>query len=255
MRADKALLELKLAKSRTHASDLIDEGVVFYKNQKVKKASQDVELHDLIVQKEIIYVSRGAYKLKSAIEIFHIDPKEKIVADVGASTGGFTDLCLRSGCTKVYAIDVGHNQLAESLVNDSRVINLEGVNIKNGLELPEKVDLVVSDLSFISLKLVLKPMMNLLKENAQAIVLIKPQFEVGPGGLSKNGIVKDQVLVGETILGLFDWAQTQNIPVNDLSKSEIAGKDGNQEYFFLLGDKTKMLNRNELEKKLKMVME
>lgn len=234
MRVDKALTELKLAKSRTHAQDLIDEGVVFYRNHQIKKASQEVELEELEVRKEIIYVSRGAYKLKSAQELFQINFTGKIIADVGASTGGFTDYCLREGALKVYALDVGHDQLDPSLRQDSRVINLEGINIKNGYQLPEKVDVVVADLSFISLKLVLIPMMDLLNESGEAVVLVKPQFEVGPKGLDKSGIVKDSSLAQHAIVELWKWSLDKAFVIVGFGPCGIAGKDGNQEYFFYL---------------------
>ncbi|MCK6596229.1 MAG: TlyA family RNA methyltransferase [Bacteriovoracaceae bacterium] len=248
MRVDKALTELKLAKSRTHAQDLIDEGVVYYRQVQVKKASQEVELIDLEVRKEIIYVSRGAYKLKSAAELFKINFSDKIMADVGASTGGFTDFCLRAGAQKVYALDVGHDQLDPSLRADARVINLEGVNIKNGYQLPEKVDVVVADLSFISLKLVLVPMMNLLNENGEAIVLVKPQFEVGPKGLDKSGIVKDALLAKNAILELWKWGLEQDFFIVGFGPCGIAGKDGNQEYFFHLKKGGNNILESEIEK-------
>lgn len=234
MRVDKALTELKLAKSRTHAQDLIEEGVVFYRNLQVKKASQEVELDELEVRKEVIYVSRGAYKLKSAQELFHIDFSSKIIADVGASTGGFTDYCLREGALKVYALDVGHDQLDVRLRQDPRVINLEGINIKNGFQLPEKVDVVVADLSFISLRLVLIPMMDLLKDSGEAVVLVKPQFEVGPKGLDKSGIVKDSSLAKAAILELWQWSLDKEFVIIGFGPCGISGKDGNQEYFFHL---------------------
>lgn len=234
MRVDKALTELKLAKSRTHAQDLIDEGVVFYRNLQVKKASQEVELDELEVRKDVIYVSRGAYKLKSAQELFQIDFKTKIIADVGASTGGFTDYCLREGALKVYALDVGHDQLDSRLREDSRVINFEGINIKNGFQLPEKVDVVVADLSFISLRLVLIPMMELLKDTGEAVVLVKPQFEVGPKGLDKSGIVKDSSLAKAAILDLWQWSLDKEFAIVGFGPCGISGKDGNQEYFFHL---------------------
>lgn len=234
MRVDKALTELKLAKSRTHAQDLIEEGVVFYRNLQVKKASQEVELDELEVRKEVIYVSRGAYKLKSAQELFHIDFSSKIIADVGASTGGFTDYCLREGALKVYALDVGHDQLDVRLRQDPRVINLEGINIKNGFQLPEKVDVVVADLSFISLRLVLIPMMDLLKDSGEAVVLVKPQFEVGPKGLDKSGIVKDSCLAKAAILELWQWSLDKEFVIIGFGPCGISGKDGNQEYFFHL---------------------
>lgn len=253
MRADLALTTLNLAKSRTHAQDLIKEGVVFYQDQLVKKASQEIQdLQKIVVKKDVIYVSRGAYKLLSALELFPISLENKIVADVGASTGGFTEVSLLKGAKKVYAIDVGHDQLAEKLRNDQRVVNLEGLNIKNGVTLEELVDVVVADLSFISLKLVIIPIMNLLKENGEAVVLIKPQFEVGQSGLGKNGIVKVGEFTRQAIVSLYEFLISNNVAVSDCARCGIEGKDGNQEYFFHLkrnGDSK--LSKSDLEKKFK----
>ncbi len=245
MRADKALLQIQLAKSRTHAQDLISEGVVFASNKLVKKASEEVNPDFLEVRKDLIYVSRGAYKLESAAKNFNLDFVDKIIADVGASTGGFTDYCLRNGASKIYAIDVGHDQLAPDLRSNEKVINLEGINIKNGYELPEKVDLIVADLSFISLKLVVSKMMDLGHENSFACLLVKPQFEVGKNNLGKGGIVKSLEAVEVAILDLYEFIIQKHFTVLNFCQCGISGKDGNQEYFFFIG---KNGNNLDLEK-------
>lgn len=235
MRADLALVKLNLAKSRTHAQDLIKENVVYYNGEAIKKSSQEIsDFSKLEVRKEVIFVSRGAYKLQAALTDFSVQLNGKVVADVGASTGGFTEVSLLNGASKVYAIDVGHNQLAKKLCDDLRVINMEGINIKSGCTLPELVDVVVADLSFISLKLVLNPIMTLLKDNGEAIVLIKPQFEVGKAGIGKNGIVKDKSFSTKAILELFIFCEAEKIAVRNFSLCAIEGKDGNQEFFFHL---------------------
>ena len=251
MRADLALTTLNLAKSRTHAQDLIKEGVVYYNDQLIKKPSQEIQdINKIKVLKETIYVSRGAYKLLSALEIFPIELKNKVVADIGASTGGFTEVSLLNGAKKVYAIDVGHDQLAAKLKSDERVINLEGVNIKHGISLDELVDVVVADLSFISLKLVIIEMMKLVNLGGDAIVLVKPQFEVGPSGIGKNGIVKEGYYTRNAILSLCDFLQENQIALIDFSKCGIEGKDGNQEYFFHLKPKgNSSLTKEDLIKK------
>lgn len=231
-RADKVLVEAGLAPTRSQAALLIDEGVVFYQNQKVEKASQNVSAEGLEVRKEVLYVSRGAHKIERALERFNVDVKDKVIADVGASTGGFTDFVLRSGAKKVFCLDVGHDQLAESLRNDPRVENHEGVNIKFPFAISEKVDIAVVDLSFISLKLVLKNIFDLVRPGGRIVALVKPQFEVGRDGLDKNGIVKSEghrlVMLSE----LKSWCQKENMPVSNQCESPILGKSGNKEYFF-----------------------
>lgn len=231
-RADKVLVEAGLAPTRSQASLLIDEGVVFYQNQKVEKASQNVTTEGLEVRKDVLYVSRGAHKIERALERFEVVVKEKIIADVGASTGGFTDYVLRSGAKKVYCLDVGHDQLAESLKSDPRVENHEGVNIKFPFQLTELVDIAVVDLSFISLKLVLKNIFDLVKPNGVIVALVKPQFEVGRDGIDKNGIVKSE---GHRLVMLSDlksWCEKEKMPVKGQCESPILGKSGNKEYFF-----------------------
>lgn len=234
-RADLALVEAGLAPTRSQATLLIDEGVVFYQNRLVKKAAEKVSVTALEVRKEVLYVSRGAHKIEGALEHFKLDPKDMIIADVGASTGGFTDYVLNTKqAKKVYAIDVGHDQLAQKLREDDRVINLEGVNIKNGYTLPEAVDLAVVDLSFISLRLVMPAIFSLVKNGGKVIALVKPQFEVGRDGLDKNGIVKNEELRLETVKKLKEWCEENHFHVIDQCISPIAGKTGNVEYFFYL---------------------
>ena len=231
-RADKMLVEAKLTSTRSQALLLIEEGVVFYQNKLVEKASQQVSAEGLEVRKDVQYVSRGAHKIEGALARFQVDVKGLIVADVGASTGGFTDYVLRSGATKVYCLDVGHDQLAQSLREDPRVENHEGVNIKFPFEIKEKVDLAVVDLSFISLKLVLKNIFDLVKPQGKIVALLKPQFEVGQSGLDGNGIVKSE---GHRLVMLHEikeWCKAQGFVLVDQCESPILGKNGNKEYFF-----------------------
>ena len=231
-RADKVLVEAGLISTRSQAALLIEEGVVFYQDKKVEKASQQVEVNGLEVRKETQYVSRGAHKMEGALARFGVAVKDLVVADVGASTGGFTDYILKNGAKKVYCIDVGHDQLAASLKSDPRVENHEGVNIKFPFELSEKVDLAVVDLSFISLKLVLKNIFDLVKPNGKVIALVKPQFEVGPSGVDKNGIVKSEGHRLVMLHELKEWCRTQGFAVSGQCDSPILGKNGNKEYFF-----------------------
>lgn len=231
-RVDKVLVEAGLTSTRSQALLLIEEGVVFYQNIQVKKASMQVEKEGLEVRKDVQYVSRGAHKIEGALERFQVNPENLVVADVGASTGGFTDFVLKKGAKRVYCIDVGHDQLAQSLRENPQVENHEGVNIRNPYELKELVDLAVVDLSFISLKLVLKNIFALVKEGGQIIALVKPQFEVGPTGVDHNGIVKSEghrlVMLSE----LKDWCREQGFKLQAQMESPILGKNGNKEYFF-----------------------
>lgn len=232
-RADLVLVEAGLAPTRSQATLLIEEGVVYYQNKLVKKSAEKVSVKTLEVRKDVLYVSRGAHKIEGALAHFHLDPKDMVVADVGASTGGFTDYVLNTKqAKKVYAIDVGHDQLAQKLREDSRVINLEGVNIKNGYSLPEEVDLAVVDLSFISLRLVMGSIFSLVKKGGKIVALVKPQFEVGRDGLDKNGLVKNDILRAETVEKLKEWCEENHFHVIDQCVSPIAGKTGNIEYFF-----------------------
>ncbi len=231
-RADKVLVEAKLTSTRSQAALLIEEGVVFYQNKKVEKASQQVTSEGLEVRKDVQYVSRGGHKIEGALARFQVNPEGLVVADVGASTGGFTDYVLRSGAKKVYCLDVGHDQLAQSLRVDPRVENHEGINIKFPFEIAEKVDLAVVDLSFISIKLVLKNIFDLVKPDGKIVALIKPQFEVGQSGLDSNGIVKSEGHRLVMLHELKEWMKAQGFVLIDQCESPILGKNGNKEYFF-----------------------
>lgn len=238
-RVDKVLVEAGLVSTRSQALLLIDEGVVFYKNQKIEKASQQVTKDSLEVRKDIQYVSRGAHKIEKAISRFNVEVEGKVIADVGASTGGFTDFILRANAKKVHCIDVGHDQLAPSIKADPRVENYEGVNIKFPFKLSELVDIAVVDLSFISLKLVLKNIFDLVKPDGVIIALVKPQFEVGQDGLDSNGIVKSEGHRLVMLSQLKEWCKKEGLPVVDQCESPILGKNGNKEYFFYFDKKKK----------------
>lgn len=243
-RLDKALVVLGLASTRSQAQQFIDEGCVFYRGQKVQKASLKVELEELEVRKKVIYVGRGAHKIEGALHDFQVSVENKVIADVGASTGGFTDYVLKNGAKKVFAIDVGHDQLAPSLREDSRVVNLEGINIRNPLDLDEKVDLAVVDLSFISLKLTLDSIVSLVKEAGDVICLVKPQFEAGLERLGKNAIVKDQNIREEILCELLFWCDKKGYFIKNAIRSPIVGGSGNIEYFFHIDKK---LNKHAID--------
>jgi len=234
-RIDKILVELQILKTRSQAKMLIEQGCIYCNNTKVLKPSLKVSIEDKFEIKEMnLYVSRGGYKLEKAFETFKINPKGLIIADIGASTGGFTQVCLEGGAKKVYAVDVGHDQLSDYLKSDDRVINLEGTNIKFPLELDEKVDLCVVDLSFISLKLVYKNIHALLNETGQSIVLIKPQFEAGRERLGKQGLVSEE-LRPIILKEVKEWFLENNFKIQEVIESPIKGnKSGNIEYLALI---------------------
>lgn len=234
-RIDKSLVDRGILKTRSQAKMLIAQGCIFCNEKKVLKSSMKVEESDKLEVKEMnIYVSRGAYKMEKALVDFDINPKDLIVADVGASTGGFTQVCLEAGARKVYAIDVGHDQLSEILKEDARVVNLEGTNIKFPLELDEKVDLCVVDLSFISIKLVFLNIYNLLKSGGSAIVLIKPQFEAGKERMGKQGLISDEVRL-VVLAEVKEWFKENNFDIQKVTESPIKGnKSGNIEYLSLI---------------------
>lgn len=182
------------------------------------------------------YVSRGGDKLSGAMEVFHVDPRGKVVIDVGASTGGFTDCLLSLGASRVYAVDVGYGQLAWKLQKDPRVVRLDRVNIRKAADdmIPEKCDLAVIDTSFISLKLVIPPTGKFLGEEGEMLALVKPQFEVGKGRVGKGGIVTDPSLHREVLLDLVSFCSRAGFAVRGWTESALRGAGGNREFFVYL---------------------
>lgn len=228
-RLDELMVEKKLVASRSQARHLIKDGTVLVNDQTITKPGHLTPIDSDIKITRDLYVSRGAYKLEAAITSFKIDPTDKIIADIGASTGGFTEYLLTQGAKKIYAIDVGHDQLAEKLKKDPRVINLEGTNIRSNPTLPEKVDLCVVDLSFISLTLVLNNIARLLKPSGEIIALLKPQFEAGPNAVNEKGILS--AAQTKSVLNSFKQTLSENkYHLIDIIPSPIKGKTGNQEY-------------------------
>jgi 23S rRNA (cytidine1920-2'-O)/16S rRNA (cytidine1409-2'-O)-methyltransferase len=241
-RADLLLVERGLVETRSRAQALIMAGLVHSDTKRIDKAGQTLaEDAPLTVKsKDHPWVSRGGVKLAAGLDKFAVDPTGMTCLDVGASTGGFTDVLLNRGAARVHAVDVGHGQLAWSLRTDDRVVVLERTNARHlTAELIEDpIDLVVCDASFISLKLVLPAALNLAKPGARLIALIKPQFEVGREGVGKGGIVRDEALrtavccdIEAWLEGLPDWQCLGIIP------SPIAGMDGNVE-FLIAGART-----------------
>jgi 23S rRNA (cytidine1920-2'-O)/16S rRNA (cytidine1409-2'-O)-methyltransferase len=235
-RIDKLLVELGLAESRTRAQALIMSGVVLVNEQRVLKPSQEFFSTDLIRIKgkidEIKYVSRGGLKLEKALHDFHICPSGYICLDVGASTGGFTDCLLQHGVKKVVTVDVGTNQLVWKLRNDARIEVHEKVNARylNPGDFAEKFDLIVMDVSFISVTKILSRLKDLLAENGKIIVLIKPQFEVGKGQVGKGGIVKEAEKHAEVIEKINNFANDIALKNLGVIESPILGAEGNKEF-------------------------
>jgi len=234
-RADQLLVDRALADSRSRAQALIMAGVVFSGERKILKAG-DTLADDAPLEvrgKDHPWVSRGGLKLAHAIEEFGLELNNKVVLDVGASTGGFTDVALANGAARVYAVDVGHGQLAWKLRQDERVVVLERTNARylTDAEIPEAVDVIVCDASFIGLETVLPAPMALGGAGALLVALIKPQFEVGKGRVGKGGVVRDPALHDEVCTRIRDWLQgLPDWSVVDITPSPILGPEGNREF-------------------------
>ncbi|MBR3961389.1 MAG: TlyA family RNA methyltransferase [Clostridia bacterium] len=234
IRIDARLVALGLAESREKAKAYIMSGIVFVNNQKVDKAGDTVKPEDKIEVRgaTLKYVSRGGLKLEKAMTCFGLGLSGKICADIGASTGGFTDCMLQNGAEKVYAIDVGYGQLAWKLRTDERVVNLERTNFRyvTNEQVPDLLDFASVDVSFISLSHILPVMNTLLKDGATAVCLIKPQFEAGKDKVGKKGVVRDinvHFEVNERVSGLI---VENGFTLLGLEFSPIKGPEGNIEY-------------------------
>ncbi len=238
LRLDIALVEQGFAESREKAKALIMAGIVFVNNQKSDKAGNIVKPDDIIeVRGETLkYVSRGGLKLEKAVSAFSLDLNDYICADIGASTGGFTDCMLQNGAKKVYSIDVGYGQLAWKLRTDERVVNLERTNFRyvTEMQVPDKLDFASVDVSFISLSLILPVMRNLLKDNGTAVCLIKPQFEAGKENVGKKGVVRDKNVHIAVIEKIINLASDNKFTLLGLDFSPVKGPEGNIEYLCYL---------------------
>ncbi|MSN24501.1 MAG: TlyA family rRNA (cytidine-2'-O)-methyltransferase [Geobacter sp.] len=237
-RLDKLMVERGLAPSREKAQALIMAGQVVVGDHAVDKSGHQVPLDaDIRIKGDVLpFVSRGGLKLRKALDLFEVDASGLVAVDVGASTGGFTDCLLQAGALKVFAVDVGHGQLAWKLQQDPRVINIEKTNIRylTPDQLGEAPDLAVIDASFISLSKVLPATVALLKPGGSIIALIKPQFEVGKGEVGKGGIVRDPVAHQRVIDEVSNTAQAMGLTVAGVCESPITGADGNREFLILL---------------------
>jgi 23S rRNA (cytidine1920-2'-O)/16S rRNA (cytidine1409-2'-O)-methyltransferase len=231
-RLDALVVERGLAESRARAQALILGGGVEVDGRVVTKpgtlVSQDADIR--LLREPVPYVSRGGLKLAHALERFHVNVAGAVAADVGASTGGFTDVLLKAGASRVYALDVGYGQLAWTLRNDPRVVVMERTNIRYVDKLPEPLDVVVIDVSFISLALVLPVVRRLLRPGGAAICLIKPQFEAGRSRVGRGGIVRDPKVWSEVLRSVLEQARKLDFRVRGLVRSPIRGPAGNVEF-------------------------
>ena len=233
-RLDQLVFERGYTESRERAKTTIMSGLVFVNGQRVDKPGTAVDPEACLEVRgdALPFVSRGGYKLDKALKVFPVDPRGKICIDCGASTGGFTDVLLQHGAAKVYAVDVGYGQLAWKLRTDARVVNLERCNLRyiTSEQIPEPIDLAVMDVSFISIRLVLPAVKQLLKPDADYVCLIKPQFEAGRDEVGKKGVVRDSRVHEEVINGILQFAPTVGLSVQGLDYSPIKGPEGNIEY-------------------------
>ena len=250
LRLDMAVFEQGFCESREKAKTLIMSGVVFVNNQKADKAGMTIKADDIIEVRSnpLKYVSRGGLKLEKAINCFSLNLEGMTCADIGASTGGFTDCMLQNGAKLVYAIDVGYGQLAWKLRCDERVVNMERTNFRyvTNEQISTELDFCSVDVSFISLSIIVPVMRNLMKIGARAVCLIKPQFEAGKDKVGKKGVVRDKSVHIETVENTINMMLDNNMTVLGLEFSPIKGPEGNIEYLIYI-EKSE-IGENKLEK-------
>jgi len=234
IRLDQLLVDKGLAQSRERAKITIMEGNVFVDGQRIDKPGTAVDPEKTVEVRgeQLPYVSRGGKKLEKALQVFPVDPTDCVCIDCGASTGGFTDVLLQNGAKKVYAVDVGYGQLAWKLRTDERVVNLERTNLRyvTSEQIPEPLDLAVMDVSFISIRLVLPAVRELLKPEGQCICLIKPQFEAGREHVGKKGVVRDKAVHLSVVESFLEFFPAAGFTLMGLDYSPIRGPEGNIEY-------------------------
>ena len=234
-RLDVAMVEQGLSESRQKAQAVIMAGEVYVNEQKVDKAGTPVKDEDKIEvrsKKTLRYVSRGGLKLEKAMACWPITLTDTICADIGASTGGFTDCMLQNGAKKVYSVDVGYNQLDYRLRTHPQVVCMERTNARylSREQIPDELDFFSIDVSFISLNLILPALRPLMKEQGQAVCLVKPQFEAGKEKVGKKGVVRDPAVHLEVLEHFLEYASNADFTVKDITFSPIKGPEGNIEY-------------------------
>lgn len=257
-RLDVLLVNRNLAESREKAKAIIMAGNVFVEGVREDKSGSsfpdtvNIEVRGMTLR----YVSRGGLKLEKAIDSFGLQMEGKVCMDVGSSTGGFTDCMLQNGAVKVFAVDVGTNQLAWKLRQDERVVSMEKTNIRHVTpdDIKEEMDFISIDVAFISLTLVLEPVRNLLKENGEVMCLIKPQFEAGREKVGKKGVVREREVHQEVIIKVIEYAKSIGFIIQNLDYSPVKGPEGNIEYLLHL-KKTENIVSSEKNEELKRIEE
>jgi len=234
-RLDKLLVDRGLVSTRSRAKALVMAGEVLVDGQQMIKPGMPVRREaELSVVTPNPYVGRGGFKLAGALERFELDVSGRVCADVGACTGGFTDVLLQNGAARVFAIDVGYGHLDWKLRQDDRVVVMERTNARYLETLGETVNLVTIDVSFISLKLILPVVKKWLAADGDIIALIKPQFEAGPKQVGKGGIVRDPQVHRQVLTGILNWSAANGLTSRALMRSTIQGTDGNVEFLVWL---------------------
>lgn len=234
-RLDKSLVAMGLCDTRTNAQDAISQGRIKVNGKIITKRSLLIDTEADRIEVESLaqsFASRAGWKLHGALDRFQIDVKDRVIIDVGASTGGFTDVCLQRHALLVYALDVGHDQLLERLKKDPRVINREGVNCRylDETMFESKPDFACIDVSFISVKQILPSVLNVLKGHKEMVVLIKPQFEAGKAALNKHGVIRDAKIHRQVLQDMIQFVEELGLYVHHLANSSIMGRDGNREF-------------------------
>lgn len=258
-RLDVILVKQGFFKTRQKAKFAIEEGQVYLNDKQEKKAGKLVLEEDKIEIKgeNLPFVSRGGLKLEKAISSFKIELRNKTCLDIGASTGGFTDCMLQHQAKKVYCIDVGHDQLEERLRKNPKVVNYEGLNIKQAnKDSFEPMDFITADVSFIPIEQVLPKIYELLKIKGKAVILIKPQFEAGRSALNKKGVVKDKKIHKQVLLNVIESANQVGFKILNLEYSPIKGPAGNIEFLlYIEKNEDKIIDQYSMQEKVKQVIE
>lgn len=254
-RLDVYLVENNYFPTRALAQDAIKEERVKVNDKIITKCAYktDETCTITVIEKELAFVSRAGLKLYHALQNFQVDVKDKVCLDVGASTGGFTDVCLKNGAEHVYAVDVGKDQLAQSLRKDERVTNIESFNCRNLTKemFDKEINFACMDVSFISIQLILPALFTCMSENFEMIVLVKPQFEAGKSDIGKNGIVKNKKVHERVLKETVDFVESTGYHVLNLDVSSILGRDGNKEFVMHISNKNtnKIFNYKEIVSK------
>jgi len=232
VRLDQLLVQRALAPSRERAQALILGGAVRVNGERMSRSADSVnEDASITLDAGPRFVSRGGEKLDAALDELRLDVAGRVALDIGSSTGGFTDCLLQRGAARVYAVDVGKGQLEWKLRNDPRVVVMEGVNAREGTDVPEPVDLIVADVSFISLRLALPPSLVHLRDGGDVVALVKPQFEAGRDAVGRGGIVRESAPRADAVVAVAERLAQEGVPAMTIVPSRVPGREGNLEIF------------------------